>query len=255
MVFMSTTRKNCKVLLWTFPSREKRLIWLLFSLVLILNSCVSNEVKIEKWIEQTMKTFRLELKQNSCNIITLNVPASTDVESYFIWKKYGVLVMSHLGDETREDSCYYEVMKEIIIEKKGHDKVKTIIEETEKLMKKSSVDGLTYFDGAYTNLLNSRLIDGSGAKFLDEENYYKVLDSLATIIKENINDGFLSFWVTVDTLGSLQKIEFINESCEESIHECVVKSFEKLKWQPAIFKKIPVNYRFRESIFIRNNIR
>ncbi len=67
-----------------------------------------------------------------------------------------------------------------------------------------------------------------------------------------MSEGLLSFWVTVDSTGSSEKIELINEDCNINIYDDIVESFQKVKWKPALFNNGPVIFRFRETIFIRN---
>lgn len=221
----------------------------IFCVVFFVVSCNTTE----KESTDNVLSAKHELEQSSCNILTLNVQSKymiSEADIYFIWKKYDVLIDRKI-DMTKYDSCYYEAMKQIIINNKGEDIVNSIISESEELSKKSAIEGIKYFDGVYSHLLNSRPIDGTGAKIIDEERYYKILDSLKNSIRENMSEGFLKFWITVDTTGSVEQIELVNQECEDNIYKEIVESLEKLKWHPAIFNNIPVKYRFLETIFIR----
>lgn len=224
-----------------------KIVSVVFIIGLSLLSCNTQEdLRTEKVIAK-----KVELSKDSCRILILNVQTSNDVISYFIWEKYGILVNSHIGDMTTDDSCDYEAMKQLIIENTGESVVNAIIKESKELSKKPPIEGLRYLDNAYSQLLNSRLIDGVGAKVINEENYYQTLDSLVNIIKGETNEGLISFWITVNKIGNLEKVELINEGCKNSIYETLVKTLGNLKWKPAIYNKMPVNYRFRETIYIK----
>lgn len=220
-----------------------KLIGLIFSLLFFsLMSCSTKDVKDDALIAEKKEA----LQKAVCNTLVLNESASTDVQ-YFIWKKYGVFVNGHIGDMTKDDSCYYEAMKQIIIEDKGEDVIRVIVSEVKEQMEKPPIERLRYFDEVYGVLLNAKSIKGEGAKVVSENHYAKVLDSLSSI-RNSVSQDLISFWITIDTTGSVEKIEFINQDCKKDIEEGIAKSFHALKWTPAHFGDTLVRYRFRENL-------
>ncbi len=105
---------------------------------------VACNTTVKERMENVVIAEKKVLEQTSCNILTLNVQSKymiSEVDVYFIWKKYGVLVDRKI-EMTREDSCYYEAMKLIIGENKGEKVVNTIILETEELTRKPEIENL-----------------------------------------------------------------------------------------------------------------
>ncbi|WP_421750721.1 hypothetical protein [Croceimicrobium sp.] len=129
----------------------------------------------------------------------------------------------------------------------GTDLIGVIVSEVREQVQKPLIERLRYFDEVYGALLNAKSIKGEGAKIMSENHYFKVLDSLSSI-RNSVSQDLISFWVTIDTSGSVEEIEFISQDCEKDIEESISKSFQALKWTPANFRDTLVRYRFRESL-------
>ena len=148
-----------------------------------------------------------------------------------------------------EDSCYNDVVKEIL-ESKKKVSVDSITSDIDILTMATSINSqLKYSDEIYSFLLNSKGINGSGIELINgKDSYYEFIDSLRVQIPINIK-GSIVCWITVDTTGLLEQIEIVNSNCGEPTYNLIETSFKGLEWKPAIYEGIKVKYRYKEEFF------
>lgn len=170
---------------------------------------------------------------------------------YLVWKKYGVIPIREI-EMSREDSSYYQSLKEYLIENMAEallDSVKSVIND--RTSDVALLAGLRYDDGAYSFLLNARPINGSGATIRDEKYYYSLKDSISGLFQKKVK-GELSFWITINEEGQVDSVEVMNSLCIDSLQEILKNGFNKVTWKPAIYNDAPVRYRYKETLLLDN---
>ncbi|MBD0401484.1 hypothetical protein [Flammeovirga sp. EKP202] len=167
---------------------------------------------------------------------------------YFVWKKYGIIPVREI-EMSREDSCYYQFLREYLIESKGEallDSVRSVVDD--RTSNTSLLAGLKYDDGAYSFLLNARPINGSGASILNEGDYNALKESISSLLqKKTKSKGELSFWITINKSGQLDSVEVMNAICIDGLQKILTNRLNKITWIPAIYNDSPVNYRYKET--------
>ena len=212
-------------------------------LFLLVISCEKvNKPDCSQFISENMKKI-------SCNTIDLNVKSKYMIDEtvkYRILSKYKVNIIRDI-EPNLLDSCYYDFMRNILIEKKEIGFIDSIITEVEESTSDYEIfSGLQFHDGAYSFLLDSRLVEGNSAIINDSEGYYEVVDSLQLYFSK-LNIHRLSLWITIDEKGLLEAIELTNFKCKGEISKTIYDKLRFLKWTPAEYKGDKVRYRYFET--------
>lgn len=220
----------------------------IFILILVISvSCHHYKQKNSKEIIEQFKELYLK---DTCLLLEWNSMLLFDTDEYFLWKKYGILT-GFLLSNNYYDSYRSEAMKEILTEKKGIDTINLFIKDLNKLWSEPAIDRIIFYDGAYSSIIAAKSLKGIPAKIIDESNFYNNRDSLTKRIKGKINNGEFKFWITIDTTGNLEKIEFVNEKCISEIKSEIEKFYSNVKWKPAQYENNLVRYRYIDFLDIK----
>lgn len=200
--------------------------------------------------KEIIEQFKETYKRDTCILLTWNSSLVSETDRYYLWKKYGIL-SGNLQRNNYYDSCRAEAMKQILTESKGVDTINLFINDLNNFWLVPALDKIMFYDSAYSHLIAAKSLKGVPAKINDESNYYEKYDSLTKKIKGKINNGEFKFWITVDTLGNLEKIEFVNEKCISEIKSEIENFYSKVKWIPAQYKNNFVRFRYLEFTLIK----
>jgi hypothetical protein len=217
-------------------------------LILFSNiSCISEVDKKEIFNKKLIHEYKKSFNNSQCILLTIEENGFLNENiKYYVWKKHGVYFETYLNEFKNQN--YVEAMRQYVIERIGVKKLNIIIKEKEELKKKWNFHDSSFYDSIFFFRVNTD--NNYIPQIINKISYYQTLDSLCRIYKENMNGQFIYFWLTINSKGNTEKIELINKDCNEEIKKSLLKTYQKFKWEPAIYKGKYVNYRSLEFLYV-----
>lgn len=225
------------------------------TLILLFVNCGNNE-KIEDCTNVNSFVTNNFEKGNYIFVVSENAQYF-EYEYYYAFKKYGVINYLHFYPESVDSCNIINIKKQLIrreipidyivndldsivkIKNEKHSKYLSKYLSYKDAFLRKYEDNVLEFNGAF--LTRPVLVNESFSDF-DNKLIYEILKIDSTFSQS-------SFWIVVDSTGSISKIErYVKHS--NKVDNLIIESLKKTKWKPSILKKEknPVSVRFVYSL-------
>lgn len=186
----------------------------------------------------------ISLDSLDCTNIPLRITTRyllSDADEYFIWSHYGIKIERDI-DLDQKDSC----MNVLILKKMNLYKpewANTIQEKVDSISSIPNDPGVMYFDSAYSSLINSRAIGGTGA-YPRYNSYKQILTFLEQkLAKAEI--GYFEMWLKIDEFGDVVSVEPITLWCNSTLEKLITSTIDTITWEPGKIHGKDVDYRLK----------
>lgn len=220
----------------------------------LLSSCgISHQEKREEYCAQLENKALMEIEKGNLRPVLKGAYIYTDVERYYIWKKYKVNIVYpiHLDEfyQMELDICYNSIMLR-------HTPVSKIIRDLDSLTATKNNSGYDHpkskFIRRYHDGIFSVELDSNNNGFVPiriDTGYITKLAEFKNKFEEHLSDTIrCEFWYEIDTLGKVNNIEIVHHATE-IIDEAVIAFYASFSYMPANDGVKKLNYRNNDVVY------